>query len=502
MFDIQSGSNFRKVFVWICLAWMVFTACCITTHARDLDIKTRESSASFSSVSASPISASPIGLYRFYDHTESYRLMKWYDFKSRRPEKKTLLHFDTHGDMRFSVDIPPTWCYNSPQASLMEKARCLDDYVNDALSVSSWIAPYAYEGRLNRVYWVVPDFAPDSGTMSPHFGRHTYYSYRIISEEGTLLYLGPYKPEEALSIIRKESEGHLKARLAGKVESLEVHILKLDDLPAIEGDIFLDIDLDYFSSTGYRDSGIRHIATVKEYSQTIDVLTNTLRKKNIHPVIMTMAYSPAYAPGNILMDLPKQDHLGQGIYDKDGQLQYVQYDVQFPKKIQSPAIAAYLTQKLLALYPNAFALPEEPSIRELLDHLTQFFCIDQTHYNDQVRMEFCFLQDKVRTALKLQFEKTRHDLGEKFLGHRQQLKQSGLMKLQLEDALSQCIHYIETDDFEGFFQGLMAVARYTSPIGYNNNPEPSSLWDYLISFYKPGLYPDIPVAEKPKFGFQ
>ncbi len=387
--------------------------------------------------------------------------MKLVDLSSKRSEKKTLLHFDTHGDMRFSVDIPPVWCYNSPQASLMEKARCLDNYVNDALSVSSWIAPYVYEGRLNRIYWIVPDFAPDSGTMAPHLGRHTYYSYRILSKKGTLLYLGPYKPEEALSIIRNESGGQINARLAGKVESIEVHILKLGALPAIEGDIFLDIDLDYFSNTGYRDSGIRHIATVKEYRQTIEVLTNTLRKKNVHPIMITMAYSPAYAPGTILMDLPQQDHLGQGIYDKDGHLQYVKYDVQFPKKMQSHAIAAYLTQNLLALYPKAFALPEEPSIRELLDHLTQLLCIDQTHYNDQVRMESCFIDDKVRTALKQQFTKSRHTLGKKFLGHRQQLKQSGLMKLQLEDALSQCIHCIETDDFEGFFQGLLAVARYT-----------------------------------------
>lgn len=57
-----------------------------------------------------------------------------------------ILHFDAHPDLTFPVNKPAADCFDK-------------DALYDQIEIADWILPLCFEGHLNRIIWVKPQWA-------------------------------------------------------------------------------------------------------------------------------------------------------------------------------------------------------------------------------------------------------------------------------------------------------------------------------------------------------
>jgi tetratricopeptide (TPR) repeat protein len=137
-------------------------------------------------------------LYLGENHDEAY-----YVWRDAGVKQKTLVHIDAHHDMWWLKD-------------------------NDLVTIANFIAPALKEGIVSRVFWVVPDATWESARARRPVAKHLR---KILK-----------KYPESSRRARFE-DGRMEARVLDK----PLTVCPLSRMPALDGDVLLDIDLDYLA---------------------------------------------------------------------------------------------------------------------------------------------------------------------------------------------------------------------------------------------------------------
>ena len=181
----------------------------------------------------------------------------------------TIIHFDAHSDLHTYPD--PTRYVNRDDIS---------DFMNRLLM----------EGRVEEVWWVAPDWTRSAEYAADYWEAglpETHESYVkgprsldvFIDRQENLLYFGAPPPA------------------AEDLERAVFHKVTLDELPSFEGrsDVYLEIDGDYFSNTGFdthRQGRLNptHAAMLADFARVADALA----ARNVIPRIVSWCLSPSY----------------------------------------------------------------------------------------------------------------------------------------------------------------------------------------------------------------
>ncbi len=160
------------------------------------------------------------------DHSEA--LCHWYKAGIR---DATLVHVDDHDDFYSSlVRIPSE---PSQIRAALENSRCADlqlrtshQIQSDALyGIADFIYPAWQLGVVAEVWWVLPEKKPLDSTWLQNFTQQKAHRY----------------PADFLSSLKLN-----KNRVEGLLNGMPVRMLTLQQLPAFERPVLLDIDVDYF----------------------------------------------------------------------------------------------------------------------------------------------------------------------------------------------------------------------------------------------------------------
>jgi hypothetical protein len=183
--------------------------------------------------------------------------------------KLTIIHFDTHSDLH---------AYPDPTVN------------TDREDISDFMNRLAADGRLAEVYWVLPEW-----TRDPEY-RARYWEAGLPNESSAYV-AGP----KVLEIFADRAQRLLyfgSAPAVGpNIASVRFHKALLSELPDFTGrsDVYLEIDGDYFSNTGFdtdlqghtnptRDEMLANFATVAE----------ALKARGVRPMIASWCLSPSY----------------------------------------------------------------------------------------------------------------------------------------------------------------------------------------------------------------
>ncbi len=158
----------------------------------------------------------------FEDHGESY--LAWQRFHHR---DRIVVHFDAHSDIGY---IPPKARERIVSASRRGDLAALAGMITfkprpgRPIGIANFLYAAIWDGTVRKIYWVIPDPVID----------------RDLALEVTRQLRGALSPEPVE--YRGGSPGGLHFRIGG----VEVVVVTLSTLPAIEVPVLLDIDTDFF----------------------------------------------------------------------------------------------------------------------------------------------------------------------------------------------------------------------------------------------------------------
>jgi hypothetical protein len=183
-------------------------------------------------------------------------------------QRLTIIHLDTHSDL-----------HTYPDPAVATDREDISDFMNRL----------AKDGRLVEVYWVLPDW-----TRDPAY-RAKYWEQPL--PDGPVSYVeGP----RVLEIFPDRAERLLYfGAPAGSAETpgVRFHKVLLSELPSFEGrsDVYLEIDGDYFSNTGF-DTALHAHANPTRNEMLADFarVAEALHARGVRPLIASWCLSPVY----------------------------------------------------------------------------------------------------------------------------------------------------------------------------------------------------------------
>lgn len=214
-----------------------------------------------------------------------------------------LINFDTHSDIFINADV------------LSYKKSTVGNWINFAL---------AKNPEIKTIYWVMPmeeasnlplriSFGKGGATVGKDesfilFGNTTNPKLNELTFLFTPLYKKALKQEfyidpetGKINEVHKNKEYTEKLfnKSISKLRKIEVITCTEKTLPDLKNkDVFLSIDADYISNSGY-DTYTNfkfYKATEDDVYATIHSIFETLNKKNIKPTIISLSTSPQYLP--------------------------------------------------------------------------------------------------------------------------------------------------------------------------------------------------------------
>ena len=227
------------------------------------------------------------------DHCHSLDILE--DAKNQDIEiPKIAINFDTHSDLYYL-------------RKLSKNGGSVEDWLNEY---------FAYYNEPEVLYWVIPeleiqnkeimeifkefDDIPDNSIL----GNIRNNPEKVNTNIGVTPYIQYFKINtengELDEIIPKDGE---QVKLGLENPNSKYKIFKFinctkSSLPDFKGkNVFLSIDMDYVSNSGFDTTeGFTINRTPEEINQEISNILNTLKKKNIRPTILTMTLSRYYLP--------------------------------------------------------------------------------------------------------------------------------------------------------------------------------------------------------------
>jgi hypothetical protein len=243
----------------------------------------------------------------------------------------TLLHFDTHADMSGIIGKVPVNELRK-EKDTNKRMQITNEFCDTTLDVASFIGPAVLMGLIKEIYWVLPEWArpgtdhagfywdPDNSTARKPMGYQERIKLELIKnrEEKLGLFLGMeetaqrvlYGQEKEFTFYAAQTEEYLHflplplAKAKGQV-AVKVHKIYADELPKVKKNVVLDIDLDYFSCTGFDTfSAPLPAFSIDEIKRSVTKLAQQLSQANIKPELITVATSPNYTPLEHIFVLP------------------------------------------------------------------------------------------------------------------------------------------------------------------------------------------------------
>jgi hypothetical protein len=180
-------------------------------------------------------------------------------------DPKVVIHFDSHSDLNtvFKAGNAPT----------------IANYLNQAV----------LDGTVSEIYWVLPEYAragtPQSDSFWPAPDSFNFGGGPFLGTDQRDYTMFVY--EEGTSFVRLP-----KTPLA-EVKVHKVYADELPDFSAEERSLYLDVDADYFSNTGY-GSVAGYNPTEEELAFGLAGFDRALATKHIRPQVFTLSASPFY----------------------------------------------------------------------------------------------------------------------------------------------------------------------------------------------------------------
>lgn len=180
----------------------------------------------------------------------------------------TIIHFDAHSDLH---------AYPDPAARPLRED--ISDFMNRLLA----------DGRLAEVYWVLPQW-----TTEPNY-RHAYWEDPLPVEDSSYVE-GPRSLEVFVDV---DGLLYFGERPNGTeiVTTALFHKVLLDELPDFTGrqHVYLEIDGDYFSNTGYDTQAQGRVNPSRgEMLADIAKAGEVLAARGVRPHIVSWCLSPSY----------------------------------------------------------------------------------------------------------------------------------------------------------------------------------------------------------------
>ncbi len=235
----------------------------------------------------------------FGDHLHAYYNWHLAISNMRQSRPVTLLHFDTHPDMRGTGYRPVPDVYGE---SVHDRKR----YAEDFLSLANFIDAAIYDRMFESAFWILPEWAKGGSGMFAGYWNLTPVSYQaqhLYSERKDFELCFAIRHQEVAGrrgfdtfnagVCDKFSEGDLVQK------SFPFRKSYLDELPDMtDRSVILDIDMDWFCNTGWDTAEAIHseFDCAAAMPGAIDSLIASLKEKNISPIGVTIATSPDYFP--------------------------------------------------------------------------------------------------------------------------------------------------------------------------------------------------------------
>lgn len=180
-------------------------------------------------------------------------------------QNKTLVHIDRHFDFARISDKEPSEIlavksfFELKKAAEKEPLWNLSRKTKDELvHIGNYIEPAIKEGIVNRFYWVVPDFL-----------CNTPKQIRRLRYEICQMLLRGFKEKVEIVVAG--------TTLTAQIGEVPLTICAIKDLPQLQEDVLLDIDVDYFI----------HNNTLWN---SVEEFVNLVKQK-LHSQVITIAYS-------------------------------------------------------------------------------------------------------------------------------------------------------------------------------------------------------------------
>lgn len=184
--------------------------------------------------------------------------------------KLTVIHFDAHSDL---------WAYPAPSEYALSE------------DISNFLDTAILKGVAGEVYWVLPDWTREEpyakdywfdnelpDTPEPYVQGPRDLQIFVDREAGALYFGSPPQGRENLPVVH-------------------YHKVLLSELPDFAGrdNVYLEIDGDYFSNTGFDTEPQGHINPSRgEMLSTIAKVADTLKQHGVKPRLTSWCLSPDY----------------------------------------------------------------------------------------------------------------------------------------------------------------------------------------------------------------
>jgi hypothetical protein len=191
------------------------------------------------------------------------------DGKLGASARLTVIHFDTHSDMHVY-----------PDPTVNTDREDISDFINRLLT----------DGRVAEVYWVLPDW-----TEGPAY-RDTFWQAPLPAKADSYAE-GPRDLEVFVDRANRLLYFGTRPGDAAELERVVVHKVLLRDLPDFRTrrDVYLEIDGDYFSNTGFDTPRRGRVnPTRAELFGNFSSVAKTLAARGVRPLIASWCLSPNY----------------------------------------------------------------------------------------------------------------------------------------------------------------------------------------------------------------
>ncbi|MDO8518734.1 MAG: hypothetical protein Q7T11_01055 [Deltaproteobacteria bacterium] len=223
----------------------------------------------------------------FGDHNWAY-----YFWRRAKPEGALLIHYDSHDDLGYDPNANPL----PPEG---DDPKEIWDYASH-LPIGGFIASALFDGTVDEVYWVVPDF--EKGFDLDEFiwfgGDRTFYLAKIREGEEEKIWFSASKPDTATA-----------KKLTSPVREISVHLRTKDDLPDFSAEkrpVILDIDEDGIAYTGFGNTtgNTQSFPSPEEAGKRArDLMHTFMVDKKVNPFLVTIAGSAEYSPTEVADDI-------------------------------------------------------------------------------------------------------------------------------------------------------------------------------------------------------
>jgi hypothetical protein len=190
-----------------------------------------------------------------------------------RTSGQTVIHFDAHSDF---------YVYERPQ-----------DYVSSE-DIAEFMNTLIADGNASEVYWVVPDWTRRADYADVFWGEEFI---RTDAGNPTSFLQGPASLDLWVDLNRKVIFFDAPAESDNVLRRIRFHKLTVDELPDFTDNesIYLEVDADYFSNTGYdtqesagENPGEADLKTLLHRSFRL------LADRNVRPALVSLSTSPFY----------------------------------------------------------------------------------------------------------------------------------------------------------------------------------------------------------------